>query len=233
MPERDDVVRAALERHDLPRERAGFFDEIWEAVQAREHAAAVRWRRVSAVLAAVAAAAVTAAGVLAAPHTSNVADSTSTCLLGVQGGLPVFDIGAEPLSPPIGADGFRIPGNVTMTSSGSLFDGTKLFVAQGGAKGYLLDSSACKDGGRRIPLAADGLAPAGTFKTGYQGVDIRCLVATRITLRVRLTTSSKGLPTRVQLAVRNARTNKPLAFVDWTERVVRAYASRACRVGDL
>ena len=54
MPDRDDIVRAALERQAVPAERTDFFDDLWELVQAREHAAAVRWRRISIVLAAVA-----------------------------------------------------------------------------------------------------------------------------------------------------------------------------------
>jgi len=222
---RDERIRAALEQHDVPADSPTFFDDLWELAHAREHAALVRWRRMSVVLAVVAVAALAAASVLAAPHGSGVVDSTMTCTLQIQGGLPVFDIGARPRSTVRGTppNTFTYPAELTMTTGGDLFAGPKLFTAQSSAKGYVLDRSACKSGAKPIPFSRAGLQLVKRTTIGYDGLDLRCVGPARVFTRIRLVQNANGEPVSAQLAVRVVRTGKPLAYVLWSTGHLTAY----------
>jgi hypothetical protein len=227
---RDESIRAALEQHDVPADSPTFFDDLWELVHAREHAALVRWRRISVVLAGVAVAALAAASVLAAPHGSGVVDSTMTCTLQIQGGLPVFDIGARPRSTVRGKPPytFTYPAELSMTTGGDVFFGPKLFMAQSSAKGYVLDRSACKSGTHPIPFSRSGLRLVKRTSIGYDGLDLRCVGPARVIARIRLVQNANGEPVGAQMAVHVARSDKPLAYIVWNAGHLTAYGSTAC-----
>lgn len=232
---RDEAVRTALEQLELPPQPVQFFDDLWELVTAREHAAAVRWRRISVALAVVALAAITTATVLAAPHGSNVVDQTLVCTLQQQGGIPVVNVGAQPISPPHKGTGtytWTEPAELLVTTGGNAFEGHRLFDAQSAAKGYLLDTSLCATTGTRVPLVRAALPSTGVLRQGFKGIALRCLGPGRVTLHLRLVQDSSGHPTSGQLAARITRTNTPLFFVEWSRTLVRTYGAPRCDVGE-
>jgi hypothetical protein len=231
---RDDEIRASLEELELPPQPTRFFDDLWELVTAREHAAAVRWRRISVALAVVAVTAITTATVLAAPHGSNVVDQTLVCTLQQQGGIPVVNVGVQPVSPPrkMSTYTWTEPAELLVTTGGDAFQGHRLFDAQSTAKGYLLDTSLCSAGRVKVPLARAGLPSTGVLHQGYKGIQLRCLGPGHVTLHLRLLQDSSGHPTSGQLAARITRTNKPLLYIEWSRGLVRTYAAPSCDIGE-
>jgi len=236
---RDEFVRDALEEHVVPAESPTFFDDLWELVTTREHAAAVRCRRISIALAVVAVAAITTATVLAAPHGAGTVDQTVTCALQTQGGIPEMTVVLKPKSPPQGPPKYSYvqpaeldvtTGTTPMGAGVPVDNSQRLFLAAGGTKGYLLSHTSCSDHGARPPLARSGLPPTQTLRRGFLGLSIRCLGPAKVTLRVRLTQNANGEPTRVLLAIRAARTGKALVFADWSATLVHAAAARSCDV---
>lgn len=223
MSERDADVRALLEQFEVPAQSRTFFDELWELVQAREHARAVRWRRVSIVLACIAVAAITAAGVVAAPHGTPAVDQTLNCRLEVQGGIPVIAFRLRARQLPHGTRyAFTYPATVALVTGGE----RSLFVVQADSKGYLLNRSSCTSSNRRVAFSAVGLGEHTTLvKNARVGVEIRCLGPVQVAVHLRLTQDAHGLPSHVRLAAVVARTGKPLIDVDWSQALVREWSS--------
>lgn len=234
MNERDDDVRSALERLRVPPEPASFFDELWEQAQARERAAARRWRRVSLVLALVAAGAISSAGVLAAsPAASNVVDLTAQCRAELRGGLPVFIVNASPSAPaPAGGVGkANPPPGFTIDSSLSIETGEQhdLLEFSNQFSGYQLDRRACVTARARVELKARGLPSAGVYSyPGYTSLRRRCIGFGRFVFRIRITNDSEGTPQRAELAIVTVK-GKPLVFVQWASQRVVTFAAPACR----
>ena len=219
-------VRALLEQFQVPPQSRTFFDDLWELVQAREHARAVRWRRISLVLGGVAVAAIAAAGVLAAPRGTPAVDQTVACTLEDQGGLPVvaFQLRARQRRRG-GPYPFTYPAQVAMLTGGQ----KNLFLAQGDSKGYLLAKSDCGDAPAR-PLSTKGLTEHTTIVQGrLEGVQVRCVGPARIAVHVRLQQDAKGFPTHVWLRAAVARTGKPLIDVDWSPALLRESSSPRCQ----
>jgi hypothetical protein len=237
MNERDDVVRRALERLHVPPESSGFFDELWERAQAREQAATRRWRRISLALAVVALAAIASAAVLAAAPSAatNVIDVRGVCPSGIQGGLPVFTVHAEPgdrpepgASPiPHPPPGFFVQYSVYLTTvglEGRFFGLSSLF------SGYQLDRRGCPATRARIDLSHKGMANEGTFVHGdYTSFHQRCVDVARFAFRVRITTNTDGVPTKAELAVVRAKTGTPLVYVLWTPEKVTGWSTPRCQ----
>lgn len=238
MPDRDDWVRDALGRLDVPPERDAFFAELWEQAQARERAAARRWRRVALALAVTTAAAISSAGVIAAsPNTSNVVDLTSRCRAEPPGYASVFTVFAAAASKPTQGPpptsttphpppGFDIVSDLAIETGNQM----KLFGISGLFSGYQLDRSHCAPVKSKVDLSRHALPSAGVYKTGYYThLSRRCVGWQLFTFRVRITNDSNGVPVKAELAVVAGKKARPLAYVRWTPGLVQTYAADVCK----
>jgi hypothetical protein len=240
MAESDDHerwLRERLQRLVAPPEQPGFADELWERVQAAEHASAHRWRLTSIALAVVAIAAVAAATALAATLASSpgktTIDQTVSCTTALQGQRPVVWLWGNVrtrLTPvasmqvlPIGP---TLLGGVWKLPTPELSFATA-------KDSFVIDHATCTPSRRRVPLAAAGLPASIPITTTFKG-DFReiCVVANRahadpVLLHIRLTLSG-GVPTHAELAARNAVTGKPFAYVAWTPTRVASFFASTC-----
>ena len=244
MAESDEHERWLDERLDrlvAPREPSGFADELWERVRAAEHAAARRWRLTSIALGVVAVAAVAAAAALAATLAASPAkttiDRTVSCATALQGQRPaiwlwgnvrtelspVASMQVLPVGPTLVAGVWKLP-----TPDLSFATAKDSFV---------VDRAACAPSRLRVPFSAAGLTASIPITTTFKG-EFResCVVADRaradpVLLHVHLDLSA-GVPTRAELAIRNAVTGKPFAYVVWTpKRVTSSFAPSCSDVG--
>lgn len=233
-----------------PPPRPSFDTELWERIEAAERASARRWRTVAVVAVVVAIAGATGAGVLAIGSAGSVTiDRTLSCQVSRNG---EFDLFAHVRGPatfvhepgvPGGSKLVPHPALVELDTNRSVYlDAGLLQVVQttlAGAyagtsmtqkAGYTLDGSGCLQA-KPIPLTPAELRSAGVF-TGSQagGVYRACFVAQPATVRVRITLSRSGLPTVVRLAVRGGKKHRPVAYVEWTPKRVRAWLASGCRL---
>ena len=224
-------VRTLLEQFPVPPQPRTFFDDLWELVQTREHARAVRWRRISIALAGIALAAVAAAGVLAAPHGTPAFDQTVTCTLEEQGGIPVVAFQLRAKEPREGSAPYfyTLPAQVQMATGGQ----KNLFVVQSDSKGYILAKSECADASGHGALSTKGLTQHTTIVQGRRyGVEVRCLGPARVTVRIRLQQDARGFPKHVVLRAVATRTGRPLIDLDWSPAVLRESSSPRCQTED-
>jgi len=228
----DLLVREATERL-LPPESPTFFDDFWEQAAARDHLAARRWRRRSLALAAVALAAASAAGVIAAPSgTADVADASLTCETQTQGGYQVFDLGAGPARP-ASSSSWRKTASLILTTGGDSYYGTKLLVIDAASRGFLVNKSLCTSSGRDVELARRGLPFQREYRKGsFAGREFRCVRSGRIAFRYRLTTGANGEPVSARVVVEMAKTRRPMIYVEWSPAHVVMYAATSCTDSD-
>jgi hypothetical protein len=222
-------ARERLEGLNAPAPRPGFHDELWERVQAAEHAAARRWRLTSIALAVVAIAAIAAATALAAAlNTSSgksVIDRTYSCVASPSGGLPSVLIAAYVTT-------LKYPGSFDVgtnpdTSPG---DNEAFYLDWGALKNRLIvDPTGCSPVKRSVPLKPRGLPSNGvmtsTFAGGFYDT---CNTTARIDVHLRITASG-GVATSAQFAVQNERGGHPVAFVSWAPHREDTYLSSHCR----
>ena len=241
-------LRAMLERLVAPPARSGFHEELWDRIEARERAAARFWRTVAVAAFAVAAAAVSAAGVLAfGSGSATVVDRTLSCPVAPNGQIALF---AHVKGPSIRVHEASVPSGKLVprpalveldTGRGVIVNGglvqivqTTLAGAYAGESltakaGYTLDGGECSSV-KAIPLASSGLRSAGVFTGGgAAGVYRECSVAQPATFRMRVTLAKNGLPVAVKLAVRSGKKLRPVAYVDWTPKRVRAWLAPSCQ----
>jgi hypothetical protein len=234
--ERDDWIRAALERAQVPDESPSFFADLWEAAQARERAAVRRWRRVSLVLALLAAAAISSAAVLAAsPAAANVVDVRGVCAAQIVGGIPVFSVTAVPsgrppkklvnVKPP---PGFHVDPSLFLTT-GHEFDAPPLFSLSTYFSGYQLDRRTCTPTRSAIALTHSALPADGVSATDKNSrIHFRCLGAGTFAFRLRIVNDKSGVPASAQVAVVRAKTGKPIVYVEWSPTRVDGWAAPSC-----
>ena len=101
---------------------------------------------------------------------------------------------------------------------------------------FTVDRAVCKTSKRQVPLAPAGL-PANpvvtpTFAGSWGNI---CVIADRASanhtlVRVRVTVKN-GVPVRGELAVRDEETNKPVAYVVWTPTRLASYSLATCIPG--
>lgn len=241
-------LRSKLERLVAPPARAGFHDQVWEAIESRERASARRWRAAAIAAAAVAALAVSAASVLAfGVGGSTVVDRTLSCSVAPNGEIALFAHVKGPTTRVHEASnpaGKLVPHPALVeldTGRGVIVNGgliqivqTTLAGAYSGASlsakaGYTLDGSDCL-AAKPVPLAPAGLRSAGTFAGGGgAGVYRECAVAREATFRMRVTLAKSGLPVAAKLAIRSGKKLRPVAYVDWTPKRVRAWLAPGCQ----
>jgi hypothetical protein len=226
----DLLVRAASDRL-LPPEPPDFLDVFWERTAAREHLAVRRWRRATLAAAAVALAALGAAGVIAAPFgSSKVVDRTATCVTQARAGVRLVAIAASPTRPANAAQyGRYTAAELVFTTGGDWYYGTKLLNLDATLKGYLANEERCANANRDIPLEPRGLSLRADYRKGsYSGRLVTCKTQARIAYRARFTMDEKGRPVSGRVAVQAARGGEPLIYVDWSQRRMRMWAGRAC-----
>jgi hypothetical protein len=231
------VLRETLESRAAerltPSEADGFFEEFWVKAETVERRAARRWRRIAVVATAVAIACACAAGVFAFGSVSatHTLDRTFLCSANDQGGVRLFDISLEGTArsgsfsiwtPPL----FILePGKIINGAGfhGNPYDGR-----------INANPSNCTATTRKIALARSGVPvltrTISTPQTPSIDQKLQCWV-NRAYIRARVVFDSKNRPLRSTLAVRNARTMKPLLYAEMTPPKVQIYAAQACRNG--
>jgi hypothetical protein len=233
-------LRTLLERLVRP-PRAGFYDELWERIQARERAAARRWRAVAVVAIATALGATTAAGVLAFGRASNgVIDQTVSCPVPERGGVNLVNVFARVKgAPPSLIHGKRVPnpatvevdaGRTLLMNAGVplIYQATYAGASTAYKGGYTFDRQVCKPA-RPIPFSSAGLRAGGTF-TGTHGGGIarECWLAPVATVRLRVRLGRSGLPVSAELVLRSGAKLQPAAYIKWTPTLVRAWLAPSC-----
>jgi hypothetical protein len=226
---RDRWVEGELDRLDVPPARPGFHDELWDRIQLVERVAARRWRRASIVLAVVALAATSAAGVLAFPRLerggTTVVDRTYSCATAVSSG-----VGSVRLSAYVSITATR-PGFVELQSGNKIVNHQVVPLLQlgTGKTPLAVDASLCRRTTRAVPLRASGLPSAGVFTASFLGgFDDDCIASGRVLVRARMTLSG-GVATRAEVAVRNEKSGTPIAFLAWSTTRMPAYISARCK----
>jgi hypothetical protein len=239
--ERDEWIRATLERARVPDESPTFFDELWETAQARERAAARRWRRVSLALAVAAVIAISSAAVLAASSpsrgTTGVVDVRGVCAATQMGGITVFSVGARPSNRPTSPSqinvkpppGFHVDPSLWLQNGDPMY-GAIVFSLTPFYSGYQLDRRSCTPTGLAIRLSRSGLSDASRVHLTEPSTQLvkRCLGVGRFAFRVRIVSDKTGVPVSAQLAVVRARTGKPLAYDRWTASRVDGWSAPSC-----
>lgn len=233
---RDDRVRSSLEQLLVPPEQPTFFDRFWQRTEVADRRAARRWRRTSIALAALLVTAGTAAGVLAVGNAggATLVDRTISCRAVTDLDSATLELGAQIRLPP------RYAGGGVVAQPGSIYAGFPQRTWAAAARdvfangqtftsGYYYDGSNCKDV-RAIPLVRSGLPSLGTFsKAGNSEFSESCDVARDSLVTVRLRVSlSRGTPTAARLAIRAGLRQRPVAYVDWTPTVIRAWVAPGC-----
>jgi hypothetical protein len=162
-----------------------------------------------------------------------VVDQTFSCATSLQGQRPVLLLWGNvrtKLSPVASMQ--VLPAGVTILHGTWSLPTAELSFAA--AKSSLaVDPAACLSSHRPVPLAAAGL-PANTPITPTFLGNLRqsCIVADRARadralLHIRLELAD-GVATRAQLAIRDAVTGEPVAYVIWTPTRILSFLSPTC-----
>jgi len=235
--EHERLLQERLQRLVAPPEPPGFADELWERVQASEHASARRWRLTSIALAVVAIAAVAAATALAATLASSpgktTIDQTVSCTTVLQGQRPTVWLWGNVktrLSPVASVQ--VLPTGPTILGGVWKLPTPELSFATA-KDSFVIDHATCAPSHRQVPLAAAGLPASIPITTTFKG-NFResCVIADRadgdqVLLHIRLILSG-GVPVRAELAARNAATGKPFAYLVWTPTRVASFFASSC-----
>jgi hypothetical protein len=223
-----------------PRLSASFRERVRDGIHERERLSRRRWRTAALVLLVTTAAGAASTAVLAFNgSTSFTVDRTISCPVAVQGGAPVFNVGASVRTVLYVSGKKEIqPGG--LGASAAVVSTKTLWYAQALAgdlaagadsmkAGYSFDSTICSPASR-IPLTGAGL-PKPTRLTATpadSASSARCLFFSSIRVRMRVTINHAGVPTAAKFAVRGGKKLRPLAFVDWTPKSATVAFSSAC-----
>jgi hypothetical protein len=233
MPD-DEFTRRVYDQLNVQPESARFFEELQARLERKERDAVRRWRRTAIVAVAVALAATAVAGVAVATPTAaaNTVDVTVQCPNLEKGGVGVFSVFAEPTgNPPIESGkikppppGFRPIDGMTVETG----DSTYTLRLTSLVAGYQLDRRQCLPSKTKLKLGPDGLPKHATFHVGDNEYGERCTDVPKVVMRLRISNDAYGAPTRAQLLIVRAKTNKPLVYVDWSRAKVTAWDSPGC-----
>jgi hypothetical protein len=219
-----------------PRER--FREELWERAQLHDRRVARRWRALAIVAAALAGAALGAAGVLAFGQGEKLTgattyDRTLSCPMAIQGGVPVARLSAHPRY-----SFFNNGQNFTMVAYTGVMDkngqGYAGLGAVRGSYGFAMPSLCTA--AKRVPLDPAGLPLYDVYTSGQAGLGAmdngaQCLVGARATMRVYASIGRNDTPVSGRLALwTGAKKPRPVAFVQWTPKRVAVYMSDDCHV---
>ena len=225
MSDDSDLAGRALEQLSLAPQRPSFFDTLRVRMHEHDRRAARRWRRMSAVLGVIAAAAVAATAVLASTvaHSSvstRVVDQTLSCAVQLRTSAHALDVSAETENTDPAARTSAAYLDVYTFTKKATSNLSSPFVPQV-EFGSVLDSlkvdrSLCRPSHRSVALRPSGLTPNGTVTPTFQGgFEQRCITAARALIRLRLSEVG-GVPTRAQVAIRDDNAKEtPIAYVVW------------------
>jgi hypothetical protein len=233
MPDDEFTQRVYDQLHVQP-ESARFFEELQSRLERGERDAVRRWRRTAIVAVAFALAATAVAGVAVATPTAaaNTVDVTVQCTNLTKGGVGVFSVFAEPTgNPPIESGkikppppGFRPIDGMTVETGDSLYTLRLTSLVAG----YQLDRRQCLPSKTKLKLGPNGLPKHATLHVGDNEYGERCKDVPKVVMRLRITNDPYGAPTRAQLLIVRAKTDKPLIYVDWSRTQVTAWDSPGC-----
>lgn len=227
MSDDSDLAGRALEQLLLAPQRPSFFDTLRVQMQEHDRRATRRWRRMSAMLGVIAAAAVAATAVLAATvaHGSvpRIVDQTLSCAVQLRTSAHALDVSADTENTDPAARTSAAYFDVYTFTKKATSNPSSPFVPQvefGSVLDSLkIDRSLCRPSHRSVALRPSGLTPNGTVTPTFQGgFEQRCITAARALIRFRLSEVG-GVPTRAQVAIRddNAK-GTPIAYVVWAPK---------------
>jgi hypothetical protein len=209
------------------RTEPAFFEDFWREAERRQRIAARRWRRTALALASLLVAAGTAAGVFASAHTgAGTVDQIWTCNVGRLGSANLVEVSGSVDTPR--DTGFLRLQTQAQASVESDAKARGQFALFHRPDAPVFDTHFCTRGGGAIPLSPKGLVDNGVVTSRFVGSFFAsCNAATRIVYRARVTIT-RGSPSRAVLAVRDARSRRPLGYVEWTPTRIASWFARAC-----
>jgi len=190
----------------------------------------MRLRFRTSLLALVAGAAL--AGAAAAPAATTI-DRTLRCTGAEQGGVAVFTLLASPTGQPDKKNGKLIvpPAGFRPDPSVSLVTGLdqELLTFSSLEAGYSVSQSGCTRTKAKVALAPRKLS-LNTNAVGGDGkiFNWRCIDVPALLLRIHLVSDADGVPLIARIALVNARTKRPLAYLNWARSRLKAYATLSC-----
>lgn len=236
-PNPDANLARTLERLVSPQPDDAFRDGLLWRVRANERMLLRRWRRATIVLAVVAAASLSGAGVLAAKTVfsgestvTRVLDRTYSCVARPQGRVPLVGIGTSVSLPPTQGterEAAFTMASVTDTSPGDNDPAYLEFTAK--ADSFKVDPTGCKASKARVPFTSKGLVSNGVLTPSFVGgFRAFCKVSTgRVDVHLRLTLAD-GAPVKALIAVRAQKGGKPVAYLDWAPKRQATFLSSRC-----
>ena len=213
----------AVEHHVAPA-LPSFFEAFWREAERRQRVAARRWRRAALVLAVVAASATAAAGVLASARLapSTTLDQTWSCAVGWLGGGSHVEWRASVTTPSTNAYFFFTP----RPGAGVQDLGPAALRLDTHPGKVTWDPQRCTRSHAAVPLVPKRLHPETVVTTHFVGyTSSTCLSSSRILLRARVTLSN-GEPVHAKVAVVDARSRKPVGYVDWSPARIATWTSK-------
>jgi hypothetical protein len=223
---------ARLEGLIAPPAGADFHSNLWDRIGIQERAARRRRRVVLVVAIAAALGTLSAAGVRAFGEQTHPADRTLSCPVPDQGGVNRLNLTAHVKAPPMKYNGTTFPNPaVAIIDTGAPGMTQLQYVGVTSVRGGTqFDESVCHTA-PPIPLARAGLPAAGVYRgTAGAGIRRECWLAPTVTVRMRVTFGPSGAPIEARLAMRSGAKLRPVAYVEWTPTLVRAFVSSSCQL---
>lgn len=218
-----DLFDEAVEQHVAPA-APSFFEDFWREAERRQRAAARRWRRAALAFAVIAAAATAAAGVLASSRlaVASTFDQTWSCPVAWIGAGPHVEWRTSVTTPTTDAYFFFTPAPPVSTQT----LGPPALRLDTHPGKVTWDPHRCVRSHVAVPLAPTGLRPETVVTTHFVGyTESNCLASGRILLHARVTLA-KGEPVRAKVAIVNARSRKPVGYVDWSPSRISTWTSK-------
>lgn len=221
-----------LERLVAPPPGPDFHGNLWERIGVQERVSRRRRRVAMVVAVAAALGTVSAAGVFAFGEQTRPVDRTIACPVPDQGGVNRLNLTARVKAPPMKFGGKTVPSPAVAIIDAGAMGATQVQYAgvTSVRGGYLFDESVCQSA-PPIPLARSGLPAAGVYRgTGGAGIQRECWLAPTIVVRLRVTVGASGAPVEARLALRSGAKLRPVAYIEWTPTLVRAFVSSSCQL---
>jgi hypothetical protein len=221
-----------LERLVAPPADPDFHGNLWERIGVQERVSRRRRRVAMVVAVAAALGTVSAAGVFAFGEQTQAVDRTIACPVPDQGGVNRVNVTAHVKAPPMHYSGKTFP-NPALAIIDTGAPGTQQLQYVGVTSirgGISFDESVCQ-AAPAIPLARAGLPAVGVYRgTAGAGIRRECWLAPTVTVRMHVTLGAAGAPVEARLAVRSGAKLRPVAYIEWTPTLVRAFVSSSCQL---